>query len=183
MYFRVIESPFLFSMEHLPGSVTMNGKTFDNIKIRYDIYNDELLTPFSSAGILQLNKEMVDSFSILFQNNRYRFIRLPEDSLIGLKGFVNVVYKGKTALYIKYIKKIEYLAVEGKYDKFYQVSRIYLVKDNIVSLINSKSDFFSALTKDKLLLKNFIRINQLIISTKDPGSFVPVLRYFDSVNQ
>jgi hypothetical protein len=34
-----------------------------------------------------------------------------------------------------------------------------------------------------LLLKNFIRKNKLKISTKDPGSFVPVLRYFDSVNQ
>jgi hypothetical protein len=183
LYLRVKENQFLFSREHLPGSVTMNGEEFKNVRIRYDIYNDEILTPFQSGGILQLNKEMVDSFSILFQSKTYHFTRIPEDSLNGLKGYVNVIYKGKSALYVKYLKKIDHLPAEGEYDQFYQVSRIYFVKDNTVHLITGKRDLMKVLYEDKVLIKNYIKENKLYISQKNPESFVPVIRYFDTIKQ
>lgn len=70
---------FLFSKDYLPGSLTINGKTFTDIYLKYDIFKDEILTPVDAGGILQLNKEMVDSFSVLFQNKTYRFIKMKED--------------------------------------------------------------------------------------------------------
>jgi hypothetical protein len=180
LYYMVKEDQFLFSKVFLPGSLTINGKTFTNISIKYDIYKDEILTPIDSGRILQLNKEMVDSFSIFFQNKTYQFTTMPKDSL---KGYVNVIYKGKAALYIKYNKKIDRLTVEGEYDKFYQVSRIYLVKDNIVHLITNISDLFKVLNEDKAQLKDFIKKNKLMVSKKVPESFIPVIRYYDSISQ
>lgn len=183
LYYMVKEDQFLFSKEFLPGSLIINGKSFTNIYLKYDIYKDEILTPVDSGGILQLNKEMVDSFSIIFQNKKYQFTKMQEDSLKGSKGYFNVLYKRKTALYIKYIKKIEKLAVEGQYDKFYQLTRIYFVKDNIVHLITSKSDLIKVLIEDKELIKNFIKKNKLKVSEKVPESFIPVIRYYDSISQ
>jgi hypothetical protein len=181
LYYMVKGDQFLFSKEFLPGTLTMVGKTFTNVSIKYDLYNDEILTPLDSGGILQLNKEMVDGFSIFFQNKTYKFIR--EDSLEGLKGYVNVIYKGKSALYAKHIKKIGLLAEENKYDKFYQVVRIYFVKDNIVYPITSKSDLFKVLHEDKKEIKDFIKKNNLVISKDLPESFYPIIRYYDSINQ
>jgi len=43
-----------------------------------------------------------------------------------LRGYVNVLYNGESALYVKYSKKIYPLAVDGRYDLFVQVQRIYL---------------------------------------------------------
>ena len=60
-------------------SRTINGKTFTDIYLKYDIFKDEILTPVDVDGILQLNKEMVGSFSVLFQNKTYRFIKMKED--------------------------------------------------------------------------------------------------------
>lgn len=182
LYYRVEEDQFLFSKELLPGSVTINGKTFKNVSIRYDIYNDEIMTPTNNGSILQLNKEMVDSFTIIFRNTTYRFTKIQEDSLTGIKGYINVLYKGKSALYVKYKKEIEILAVDGKYDRFFQTHRIYFLKDVIVYQINSKSDLFKVLNKDKAQIRNFIKKNKLKVSKREPESFVPVIGYYDSIS-
>jgi len=183
LYYMVQEDQFLFSKEFLPGTVTIYGKIFKNINIKYDLYKDEILTPYNPGEILQLNKEIVDSFSIFFQHKTYQFARIPEDGLEGLKGYVNVLYKGKTALYIKHIKKINRPGVENEHDTFYQVSRIYFVNNNLVQLITNKSDLFSALKAHKAQIRDFIKKNKLAVSKNAPESFIPVIRYYDSINQ
>ncbi len=181
LYTGVNENQFLFSGEFLPGTVTMRGKTFSNIRIRYDIFKDQILIPGNPEGILQLNKEMVDSFSILFQNKNYQFIRIPDDSLTGPEGYYNVLYRGKHALYVKYSKKIGKLADEGKYDKFYQISRIYLFKNGILHQVNSKNNLIKLLREDNTAIRNFININKIKISKEYPASFIPVLNYLDTL--
>jgi hypothetical protein len=183
LYYMVQGDQFLFSSMFLPGSLTIRGKTFTNVSIMYDLYKDEILTPVSPGLILQLNKEMVDSFSLLFQNKTYRFTRMPDDSLEGLKGYVNVLYSGKTALYIKYNKKIDKLKVEGENDKFYQLTRIYYVKDSICNQITGKSDLFRVLFEDKARIRDFIKKNKLLVSKEEPESFIPVIRYYDRISQ
>lgn len=180
-YFLVKEDQFLFSKDFLPGSLTMNGKSYKNISISYDIYNDEIITPTNHGSILQLNKEMVDSFTIIFGNKTYKFINTQEDSLKGIKGYVNVLYKGKSALYVKYKKEIDLLAVDEKYDMFYQTHRIYFLKDGNVYQIISKKELLKVLYKDKAQIKDYIRKNRLKVSKKEPDSFIPIIRYYDSI--
>ena len=183
LYYMVQGDQFLFSTMFLPGSLTIRGKSFENISIMYDLYKDEILTPVSPGIMLQLNKEMVDSFSIIFQNKTYHFTRFPEDSLEGLKGYVNLLYRGKISLYIKYSKKIDRQKTEGENDKFYLITRIYLMKDNKVSLINGKSDLFKVFIEDKAQIKDFIKRNRLLVSKNEPESFIPVIKYYDSISQ
>lgn len=181
LYYLVKGNQFLFSKEFLPGSLSINGKTYANIFLKYDIYKDEILTPVDLGGILQLNKEMVDSFSVSYQNKTYRFIKMQEDST-GQKRYFNVLFNGKTTIYIKYNKKIDKLA-EGEYDRFYQIVRTYLVKDNIIFPITGKSDLLKILIENKELIKNYIKKNKLKVSEKVPESFIPVIRYYDSLNR
>jgi hypothetical protein len=76
LYYMVQGDQFLFSKEFLPGSLSISGKTFPNILLKYDIFSDEILTPIDSGKILQLNKELIDSFSVIFQNKKYRFTKI-----------------------------------------------------------------------------------------------------------
>jgi hypothetical protein len=174
---------FLFSREFLPGSLTIRGKTFSNIYLKYDIFKDEILTPVDQGGILQLNKEMVDSFSLFFQNKPYLFIKMQEDSLKRSGRYFNVLYKGKTALYVSYRKKIDKLAVEGKYDIFYQLTRIYFVKDDKFFQIANKGDLLRILVEYKGMIKKYFKNNKLDVSEKEPESFIPVIRYYDSISR
>ncbi|MEI6049165.1 MAG: hypothetical protein WCS03_09735 [Bacteroidota bacterium] len=183
LYYMVKEDQFLFSHEFLPCSVTINGETFNNIGIRYDIFSDEIMTSVNNGSILQLNKEMVDSFTIFFQNKSYRFAKAQEDSLKSFKGYANVLVTGKISLFVKYKKEIANLAVDNKYDLFFLTQRIYLVKDGVPYLISGKREFFNHLDDYKVQIKSYIKKNRLKISKKNPESFVPVVQFYNSLRQ
>jgi hypothetical protein len=183
LYYMVQGDQFLFSKEFLPGSLSISGKTFPNILLKYDIFSDEILTPIDSGKILQLNKELIDSFSVIFQNKKYRFNKIKEDSQKRFKSFVNVIYEGKTDLYVKYNKKIDRSSIEGKSDNFYQTSLIYFVKDKILYTIFNKRDLFTILKKDKSQMRDFIKKNKLRVSKKEPESFAQVIIYYDSISR
>jgi len=180
LYTNVKETQFLFSREFLTGSVTMRGKTFSNIMIKYDILKDEILTPGSTGKILQLNKEMVDSFSLLFNNIKYQFVKIQGDSLSGPEGYCNILHRGIYSLYVKYVKKIGKLADEGKYDKFYQINKIYLFRNGVPYPVSSKNDLVKLLSGDKASIRNFINKNNITISKDYPESFIPVLSYLET---
>jgi hypothetical protein len=179
-YYLVQEDQFLFSRDFLPGSVTMRGRSFSGVMLKYDIFKDELLTPLDGE-ILQINKEMVDSFSLSFQDKKYSFITLKEDSLKDAKSFFNVLYNGRTALLIRYSKKIDKLSVEGKYDKFYLITRIFLYKGDTPVQVTGKNDLLNFMMDDKTQIKEYMKINKIKVSEKSPESFIPVIRYYDSL--
>lgn len=174
---------FLFSKDYLPGSVTVNGKSYKNLNINYDIYNDEITTTKNNGVILQLNKEMIDSFTLVFEFKTYLFKNTQADSLTGIKGYINVLYNGKSALYVKYKKEIDLLAVDDKYDLFFQTHKIYFVKKGTVYQLSGKGDLLKALQEDKTQIKAFMKKNGLRVSKKVPGSFIPIIRYYDSLSQ
>jgi hypothetical protein len=182
LYYKVREDQFLFSKDFLTGSVTIIGKTFNNIALRFDIYNDEIMTPTNLGFILQLNKEMVDSFSLAFQNRTYHFTRIAEDTLRTFKGYLNVLYHGKTKLYVKFKKEISQLSVDGKYDEFYQTHRIFFEKDSIIHLVSGKRDFLNLMGENKSQIRSFVKKNRLPFSIKYPESFLPVMEYYDSMS-
>jgi len=181
VYYQVHGNQFLFANGFLSGSITISGKTFDNIDLKYDIFKDELLTPVNPGIILQFNKEMVDSFSLNFQSKNFRFIKLKDKD--GQEIYYSVLYKGKTALYLKYYKKIEKLADAGQYDQFYQYSKLFLVRNNDIVQINGKNDLLKAIEDQHDLIRAFIKKNKLSVSEKIPESFIPILRYFDGLSK
>lgn len=182
-YYRIRENEFLFSKDFLYGSLTINEQEFNNLSIRYDIYNDEIMIQTNHGVILQLNKEMVDSFNIVFNNETFRFARIQEDSLKGFKGYVNVLYKGRSSLFVKYKKEIDLLAVDNKFDLFFQTHRIYLMKDNNVFPVSSKGNLLKLLSEDKEQIRNYIKKNKLKVSRTKPQSFVPVIKFYDNISQ
>jgi len=183
IYYLIKEDQFLFSKEFLPGTVSVRGKLFPGVLLKYDIYRDELITPVDKGVLLQLNKEWIDSFSLSFQNKTYRFIKAEEDSVKGDESFFNVLYHGNTALLVRYTKKIEKMAVEGKYDKFYQISRIYLEKGNGLFQVTGKRDLMKLMPEHKTAISDYMKINKIRVSEKTPESFIPVIRFYDSLSQ
>lgn len=181
LYYKVREDQFLFSKSYLPGSVSIDGTTFRNVDLMYDIYSDEIITHTSNGSSLQLNKEMIDSFSLVFNNSNIDFFRTDNDSIKGYNGYINILYKGKSILHVKYKKEIELLAVDRKYDEFYQTHKVYLIRDSVISPFNNRRDLFLLLGEDKAAVKSFIKKNKLFVSVKKPESLIPVIEYYDSL--
>ena len=181
LYLKVVGDQFLFTKDFLPGNVTIDGRLFKGLSLKYDIYNDEILTITDLGMILQLNKEMIDKFRISYNNNDFHFQRIDADSLNSLSGYVNVLYDGKVSLYVKYRKEILPLEVEHKYDLFNQFHRIYVRRDGKIFLVKSKRDFLNILEDKKQEVRSFIRFNRIWVSKKDPESFLKSIEYYDNL--
>ncbi len=179
LYSRIMGNQFLFTPDFMNGTVTIGPRTFKNLLVKYDIYNDELLTTTNKGIILQLNKEMIDHFSLSYYGKNYLFRRLDADSTNALSGYVNVLYDNNISLYVKYRKEILFLAVENKYDLFNQLHKIYLKKEGVIILVNSKRDFLNQMKDQKQEIRSFIKNNKLKITKKIPESFQPVVEYYD----
>ena len=182
LQYMVKGDQFLFSTDFIPGSVTISGLTFTVPHLRYDIYSDELMIPGSRGAIVQLNKELVDSFTLSWKGRDYHFRGMNGDSTEAPGGYVNVLYGGKTAVVVKYKKEIELLAVDRRFDLFYQTHKVYMLRDNIAYTLSGKRDLLRLLSHRKQELREFIRKNRISLSKSNPDSFVPVLRFYDNLN-
>jgi hypothetical protein len=174
---------FFLTDTFLKGSVTFDGRRFDGLDLKYDLLNDELILRPESHPIIFMNKEMVDSFSLVYSGRDYKIINAGNNPSGILRGYVNVLYNGESALYVKYSKKIYPLAVDGRYDLFVQVQRIYLQRGGELIPVKGKREFLNLLDDRKKEIRHYIKSNRLRLTGKDAGTFVPVLEYYDSTSK
>jgi hypothetical protein len=180
-YHKFEGDQYLFSDIFLPGSLSFNNHLFRNLQIRYDILSDEIMIPQNRDVIIQLNKEMVDSFTLVFDNKVYHFLNLRDDSLIGSSGYFNVLYQGKSTLYVKYIKTIATVITDRSNGYFNEIMHLILILDGKDYKISRLRDFIDLVPVEKERIRSYMREKRLRVTIKNPGSFIPVIRYYDSL--
>jgi hypothetical protein len=180
-YGNVLGHEFFMTKNWFPGDVTINQRSFSNVMLRYDIYNDELLAMFNPGTFIILSSEKVKSFTLKNDPSEYRFINYSFLNSQGLKGYGHLLYSGKTALIVKYNKQIKVLAVDNKYDEFYQKQQVYILKDGRFNRLRSRKDILNLLADRKNEIQKHLRENGLSISVSKPETIIPVLRYYDSL--
>lgn len=183
LHYKIQGDQFLFNSGFIPGSVTIRGRTFQKQSVRYDCYNDELLMLTAKGIILQLNKELVDGFTLEYNNRVFTFRNFKSDSAGFFTGFVNVLSEGSASLLVKYSKEVLILAVENKYDLFTDNIRIYAEKDGITNRISSKGDLLRFVGDRKQQVRDFIKSSRIRVSKKDPETIRPVIDYYNSLQK
>lgn len=183
LYTRVIGDQFLYTNDFLPGTVSIADKTFKNILLKYDILNDELIATSDRGFIIQLNKEMVDSFSLNNKGRIYYFKKLESGTPDTPPGYVNILAEGSVTLFVKYRKVILLLAVDNKYDIFNQNYHIYINKDQTVYPVSNKKGLIRILSDQELQIRNFIRNNKSKILKKIPDSFTPAVEFYNGLKK
>lgn len=179
LYLRIDGDQFLFTNDFLPGTVAMKGTVFSRVPLRYDVYNDELITQTRHGLHLQLNKEMVDNFILNNGLQEYWFEKA--DSNRFYNGYVNKLYSGKSTLIVKYLKRIELLAVDNTTDQFYLVTRMFLVRDSNIFPFSGKLELMNLLGDHKKEVKTYLQKNRIKLMKNRPESFVPAIEYYDRI--
>lgn len=177
--------PFLFSAYFLAGSVKIDDYTFDNVRIRYDIINDELLIQGKDGIIIQLNKEIISSFYLWLNDEVLNFRNFDNDSGSAFAGYWNVLYEAGIKIYVKYKKEILPTSFTNGPPRFNQVSKVYIIKDGRIYRTDTRKDLLNIFgTKsEKQIIKEYIRDNHIRISRKDPGVFRRVIEYYETVTK
>jgi hypothetical protein len=181
LYSNIRQDEFLFTNEWLNGDVVINDMKYTNLPLRYDIYNDQLIIMINQGTFIQLNKELIKSFTLSYKGKVIFFENFGNISGSSLRGFGQLLYKGEICFILKQIKQIKELAVENKYDEFYQTQVLYILKDGVFNRVSGKKDLLNVLSDKDKQLQNYIRENKIRIRKKYPESFIPVIIFYDKL--
>ena len=174
---------FLSTSDFLTGSVKIDDDTFDSVKIRYDIFNDELNVQKDAQTIIQLNKELINCFTLYYYDENLNFLNFDNDTISALKGYWQILYDASVKIYVRYTKDILPSTITNGPPKFNQVNTIYLLKDGKYYRINTKRELLGIFT-DKLeqnAIKRFIKSNYIRISRQNPVSIRRVFEYYETL--
>jgi hypothetical protein len=181
LYSNIAGGEYLYSNDWITGEVIINDIVFKNLPIRYDIYNDQVITSLNQGIFVQLNKELVNGFVIPFENRINIFENFGYGQGNYQYGYCQVLYKGNVSLLVKHSKFIKILAVQNRYDEFYENQIIYVLKDDKFFRISRKKDLIGMFSDKKSQVMNFIRTNKIRMRKKNPDSFIPVVKYYDNL--
>ena len=160
-YEGVKGSPFLYD-QWIRGRITVrNGHTFENLKVKYDLYHDEIRVKRQDGAIVIPEKSSVQWFTLDSTTTRVRrFVRvdyLENYRKFPYNHFAEVLYEGKStllALYNKSLIRADYRGAYNAnrpYDKFSEVAiSYYLIAPNgKVSLLKPNVKYLRRLLKNK----------------------------------
>ena len=147
---RILGDPYFNSMDWSTGILFINGKTYSNIFMKYDIIIDELIlkvkTELNVERLIAINKSQVDSFKIgssLFVNSGNLF---PNENR---NTYFEKIYKGRLSLYRQFqktfIEMYNSSSPEGKFST--QKSYIYLYSNQNFTSVNNTKSFFAFFDK------------------------------------
>jgi hypothetical protein len=181
LYSNVFGDEFLITREWINGDVEINDITFRNVPLRYDIFNDELLTRVNQGTFISLNKELVKGFTLSTDNKKMAFENFGNRSGNPVKGYGQVLYKGNVCFIHKQRKLIKELAIQNRYDEFYLEEALYILRNGVFYRINNKRDMLNALSDKEAQLKSFLREKKIRVRKKIPESFLPAIIFYDNL--
>jgi hypothetical protein len=169
--------PYLLEGWVHQGNVSLRGKLYDGLWLKYDIYNQqvevEYRTIIGANNQVILVSDRVDNFSI----GNYFFEKLKLEG--EQEQFYQVLGEGRMVWYIRWEKKLE--AISGNYrftEEYSSPRRSYLLElDASIHPFNNKKSFVQlfpeAIQKDmkKLIKSNNIKIRTA--STEQLELFIP----------
>ena len=157
------------------GRVTVNGREFINLLLRYDILNDNLVIMIHPDLFIVMNSEAAGEFTLTCQNREYRFVNFGE------AGYFLVLYDGKTKLLRKYVKTVKKQSYDNLYATFVEESTEYILSGGTLHPVRNRKDAALALAWKEKEVREFIRRNTPYRITGNAESLIPVLEYFDSI--
>jgi hypothetical protein len=123
---------FLESAAYLPGDVTIKGKKFENLRLNYDIYNQQLLLRYSdqlgTITIIEISKAWLEGFHIGILSFECRNIDgVPRIYQVLGNGTFRILYDwnkklevelGKSNLAFSKAKRISNVLTNGKFNAY-----------------------------------------------------------------
>jgi hypothetical protein len=174
---------FLLSSLFLSGVVTIENQTFENVRLRYDIFNDELLIQKDSNTIIRTNRELISSFDINFNDEYLHFVNFDVTPGRTLKGYYHLLYDSGIKIYVRYSKEILSASITNGLPRFSQINKVFILEKGRYYKLDSKRSFLNLLDNEdeQKMIKKFIRTNYIRVTRKDPSSFRRVVEYYESI--
>jgi hypothetical protein len=186
-YYRSNTTPLLFEGKEFTSILFFNGRKYENIKLQYDTFLDEVLYTDTSRLInnqfpkIDLNKNFVEGFNFYtgYDSLKFRYLRFPKTSTTNLNdGFYEIVYTRGSSALIKH-KSIEYryqAVNEYKYKP-----ELYVSTGDKYSRIKNNKDLIRTFQNHGQQIKEFLGASKIKIKHATKSQIVEALKYYDSL--
>lgn len=173
---RLIEGdPYFFSRQFESGSLTINGITYPEVPLLYDVYMDQVVTfhPVFKQKIL-IKPEKIDAFTLANEANFSHYAG-NESYLRNGNGVYQVLAKGEFTALAKHFKTTKSKRELSKYDEIYvDKSDFFLWKSGVFYPVHKGSQAIEILGLEKKQVKKELRANRLNFN-QDPEDFLKFL--------
>lgn len=185
-----------FSDEWLVGNVLLeNEKEYQNVKLKYNAYQDQLVGLQQEKYPILLEKDKVRAFTMMDEDSTgvLKFVKAKylDHSLKRVDGdqYVQVLHQGSVALYAvnrKLLNKANYRGAYNygnKYDEFVNLEpTYYLAESDVASKLKlNKKTVVKSFDAHAQELRKFIEQEQ--IELKDEESLLKVIAYYEEIKQ
>lgn len=151
---------FFKENQYVNGSILYKGEYFFNIKMKYDLYDQELIVLFDKENrnsiTIQLFKKSIDEFYL--HNTRFKKLKINDTP-----DFYEEAFKSNSLkLYIRNRKTKKEIQYRGKLINVYRESNFqyFIYYNNLYNEINSRKNIISIFPKQKQLINSFFKDNR-----------------------
>jgi len=186
-YLKAKIRPLLYDGMRGSGSLIFNGRRYNNLKLEYDTYLDQIIYSDSSKFMndklfrIVLNRDLVDGLCLYSGDDSviFRHFRSGDGGKFNLpEGFYEVVYYGQSKYIIKH-KSIPDVN-EGLIVYTYSPYQYIMIGEDF-SRIKSSKGFIKLFGKDSDTIKKFMRKNRIHFRRPEKNEIASVLRYYDTL--
>jgi hypothetical protein len=186
-FYRSKTTPLLFSGQSFNATLYLNNRRYENIKLQYDTYLDEIIYTDTSRMLnftfpmIALNKDIVDGFSICPNGDSLIFKHLLFTGKPGEKladGFYQIVHDGLTKCLIKHRSTIfEKEAVNA----YHYSPETYILLENKYFKVTNKKNFILMFGELAPKIKKYINESGIRIRKTGNKQIAEVLKYYESL--
>jgi hypothetical protein len=177
---------FFLTSDNLEGSVTVDGITFEGLKLKYDIYDDQLIVIWKDIHAIVLNNSIIDAFSVRTgpgndpRRSGRNFINLRED-YPAIRGYAEVIYRNKSMVVATHRKVIAKNVSLSTYAQYRDDSRYWFISGGKCMPLRNRASFLSMLGDYEDEVKRFIRQNHLVVGNLSPEGYSVAAAFYDSL--
>lgn len=171
---------FFLTSDALPGTVSIDGITFKDVRMKYDIFNDGIIVLWKNDSPIIMDSKKVDEFTIVYDGLPRRFVNLRE-TYPAIRGFAEIMYQGTSSVIAKHFKVVSKNPAAANYAEFREETRYYLVLNSSCFQVKNRSSFLDLMGEYELPVRKYIRQKNLYLSQTSPEGFIIAAAYYDSL--
>jgi hypothetical protein len=171
---------FFLTKEYVDADITLEGISFKNVRLRYDICSDKVIILWKATFPIALSKERIDEFTIRHEGIARRFVNFrhhcPE-----FRGFAEVLYAGSSTFVARYTKVVSHNSSLSSYAQFRDYTKYYYMINGSCYQIRNRKTFLNLMGDNEAEVKRFIRQNNILMSSFSPSGFGIAAAFYDSL--
>jgi hypothetical protein len=179
-YPRSMGNGFLDSDAFVRGRVVINEVEYDDVKIRYDIYEQQVNLHFSYSSTTEntviLNRDVIEEFEM--NGMLFRKYFFPETDT----SFLQIISEGKvTCLYYWYKNLTNQTSLRYVYEFSDPRKKSFLLIDSVLYQYNGERQFVKLFPESKPALRKYFKQNQIRLRKAPDSTVMELIEFCNSL--